>query len=154
MITLYLISVAVFALFISTVIVINGVPKSISESYYILGEKVDLLASMFTFFCWLTAIPLLIFWLENDGGILAFVACGALAFVGTAPLFKSHEKTIHFVSAIVCFVSAYLWLFLNDLMIAVISVAVLGLFSFAKKRVFWWEVTAFVSIYTSLILIV
>lgn len=152
MITLYIISVAVFALFISTVIVINGVPKSISESYYILGEKVDLLASMFTFFCWLTAIPLLIFWLENDGGILAFVACGALCFVGAAPMFKSHEKTIHFVSAIVCFVSAYVWLILYaDLSLVVTSILVIIFASFLKNKIFWIELTAFLTIYLALI---
>uniref|UniRef100_UPI00195B9951 hypothetical protein n=1 Tax=Fusobacterium mortiferum TaxID=850 RepID=UPI00195B9951 len=76
------------------------------------------------------------YWLDNGGGFLSFVACGALGFVGTAPLFKSHQRDIHFGSAIVCFASAYLWLFLNDLTLAVISVAVLGLFAFAKKRTF------------------
>lgn len=92
------------------------------------------------------------YWLDNGGGFLSFVACGALGFVGTAPLFKSHQRDIHFGSAIVCFASAYIWLLINDLTLAVISAAVLGLFAFAKKRTFWWEVTAFVTIYLSLIL--
>lgn len=132
---------------------INGVPKSISESYYILGEKVDLLASMFTFFCLLTAIPLLIFWLENDGGILAFVACGALCFVGAAPMFKEEfERKVHNISAIVCFLSAYLWLVFNaDFMLTLTSVLVLAFINFVKNKVFWWELTAFVTVYLALI---
>lgn len=132
---------------------INGVPKSISESYYILGEKVDLLAYMFTFFCWLTAIPLLIFWLENDGGILAFVACGALCFVGAAPMFKEEfERKVHNISAIVCFLSAYLWLVFNaDFMLTLTSVLVLAFINFVKNKVFWWELTAFVTVYLALI---
>ena len=126
-------------------------PASISDSYYVLGDN-TLLSSLFTWFCWIVAITLLPYWLDNGGGFLSFVACGALGFVGTAPLFKSHQRDIHFGSAIVCFASAYLWLLLNDLTLAVISFALLGLFAFAKKRMFWWEVTAFATIYLSLIL--
>ncbi len=150
MIPLY-ISIAVFIAYLSAIMLRYGVPASISDSYYVLGDN-TLLSSLFTWFCWLTAITLLPYWLDNGGGFLSFVACGALGFVGTAPLFKSHQRDIHFGSAIVCFASAYLWLFLNDLTLAVISVAVLGLFAFAKKRMFWWEVTAFATIYLSLIL--
>ena len=83
---------------------------------------------------------------------MSFAACGALGFVGTAPLFKSNQRDIHFGSAIVCFVSAYIWLFTNNLILAAISVVILLGFSFAKKRMFWWEVTAFVTIYTALLL--
>ena len=150
MIPLY-ISIAVFIAYLSAIMLRYGVPASISDSYYVLGDN-TLLSSLFTWFCWLTAITLLPYWLDNGGGFLSFVACGALGFVGTAPLFRSHQRDIHFGSAIVCFASAYLWLFLNDLTLAVISVAVLGLFAFAKKRMFWWEVTAFATIYLSLIL--
>lgn len=151
MTALLYISISVFVLYLSAIILYRGVPASISESYYVLGEN-KLLSSLFTWFCWLTAISLLPYWLDNGGGFLSFVACGALGFVGTAPLFKSHQRDIHFASAIVCFLSAYTWLFINDLTLAVISVGVLGLFAFAKKRMFWWEVTAFATIYTSLIL--
>ena len=150
MIPLY-ISIAVFIAYLSAIMLRYGVPASISESYYVLGES-KLISSLFTWFCWLTAITLLPYWLDNGGGFLSFVACGALGFVGTAPLFKSHQRDIHFGSAIVCFASAYLWLLLNDMALAVISVALLGLFAFAKKRMFWWEVTAFATIYLSLIL--
>ena len=146
-----IISISVFVLYLTGIILYRGIPDSISDSYYVIGED-RLLSSLFTWFCWLTAITLLPYWLDNGGGILSFVACGALGFVGTAPLFKSHQRDIHFGSAIVCFISAYLWLLLNDLTLAVISVGVLVAFSFVKKRMFWWEVTAFASIYLSLIL--
>lgn len=150
MTALLYISISVFVLYLTCIIMYNGIPASISESYYVIGED-KLESSLFTWFCWIVGGTLLPYWLDNGGGFLSFFACGALGFVGAAPLFKSHQRDIHFGSAIVCFASAYLWLFLNDLMIAVISVAVLGLFSFAKKRMFWWEVTAFVTIYASLI---
>ena len=146
-----IISMSVFLLYLMGIILYRGIPDSISDSYYVIGED-RLLSSLFTWFCWLTAITLLPYWLDNGGGFLSFIACGALGFVGTAPQFKSHQRDIHFGSAIVCFISAYLWLFLNDLTLAVISVALLGLFAFAKKRTFWWEVTAFATIYLSFIL--
>ena len=146
-----IISISVFCLYLTGIILYRGIPDSISESYYVLGEN-KLISSLFTWFCWVVAITLLPYWLDNGGGFLSFVACGALGFVGTAPLFKSHQRDIHFGSAIVCFVSAYAWLFINDLTLAVISVAVLGLFAFANKRTFCWEVTAFATIYLSLIL--
>ena len=149
MIPLY-ISIAVFIAYLSAIILRYGVPASISDSYYVLGDN-TLLSSLFTWFCWLTGGFLLTVWLDGGGGLLAFLACGGLMFVGTAPLFKSHQKTMHFGSAIVCFVSAYAWLFINDLILAVISVGVLVAFYFVKKRTFWWEVTAFVTIYISLL---
>lgn len=152
MIALLYISISVFALYLTGIIVYKGIPDSISDSYYVIGED-RLLSSLFTWFCWLVSITLLPYWIESGGGVLAFLACGALGFVGTAPLFKSHQRDIHFGSAIVCFASAYLWLLLNDMTVFFISLVVLGLFTFAKKRMFWWEVIAFVSIYTSLILI-
>ena len=146
-----IISMSVFVLYLTGIILYRGIPNSISDSYYVIGED-RLLSSLFTWFCWLTAITLLPYWLDSGGGFLSFAACGALGFVGTAPLFKSHQRDIHFGSAIVCFVSAYIWLFINDLILAVISVVILLGFSFAKKRTFWWEVTAFVTIYISLLL--
>lgn len=144
------ISISVFVAYLIGIIIYKGIPNSISESYYIIGED-KLESSLFTWFCWIVAITLLPFWLENGGGILAFAACAGLSFVGAAPLFKSHEKTIHFASAVICFVAAYLWLFINFRTIFFISMAVLGLFFFVKKRTFWWEITAFVTIYISLL---
>lgn len=146
-----IISMSIFWLYLTGIILYRGIPDSISDSYYVIGED-RLLSSLFTWFCWIVSITLLPYWLDNGGGFLSFLACGALGFVGTAPLFKSHQRDIHFGSAIVCFSSAYLWLLLNDMVLAVISLAILGLFFFVKKRTFWWEVTAFVTIYTSLIL--
>ncbi len=151
MITLLYISILVFVLYLIGIIVYKGIPPSISDSYYVLGEN-KLISSLFTWFCWLVSITLLPYWIESGGGVLAFLACGALGFVGAAPLFKSHQKTIHFASATVCFLSAYAWLLINSTTIFFISLAVLGILCFVKKRTFWWEITAFVTIYTSLIL--
>lgn len=152
MMAFLIISMTIFGMYIIGITLYRGVPDSISDSYYVLGEN-KLISSLFTWFCWLTAITLLPYWLDNGGGFLSFLACGALGFVGTAPLFKSHQRDIHFGSAAACFVAAYLWLLLNSMTLFFISLVVLAIASFFKNRMFWWEVIAFVSIYTSLILI-
>ena len=151
MIALLYISIYVFVLYLTGIIVYKGIPNSISESYYVIGED-KLESSLFTWFCWIVAMFLLPYWMEHDGGIMSLIACAGLGFVGAAPLFKSHQKTIHFASATACFLSAYAWLLINSTTIFFISLAVLGILCFVKKRTFWWEITAFVTIYTSLIL--
>jgi hypothetical protein len=148
---LLFISISAFVMYLSAITLYRGIPDSISDTYYIIGYD-RLESSLFTWFCWIVAMFLLPYWMEHDGGILAFLACTGLGFVGSAPLFKSHQKTIHFASAVFCFLSAYAWLLINSTTIFFISLSVLGILCFVKKRTFWWEVTAFVSIYTSLIL--
>lgn len=147
--TLLYISISVFVLYLTGIIIYKGIPDSISESYYVLGEN-KLISSLFTWFCWIVGGTLLPYWLDNGGGILAFLACGALMFVGAAPLFKSHQKDVHFSSAIVCFVSSYLWLLLNNLTAFIISCSILILFTFVKKKLFWREITAFITIFVVL----
>lgn len=160
MITFYIISIVVFTLYIGIISFWSGIPPSISETYYVLGGKNKLRASLFTFFCWFTALPLMIFWIDllsNDLNFIIFIACAALMFVGTAPLFKEeHQKKIHNISAIICFSAAYLWLILYGLnIITMISVILLTLIWIINdNKVFWWEITAFYTIYLILYLMV
>lgn len=155
MYTLLLISIIVFVTYLVGISLIKGIPDSISESYYVLGEG-KLIASLFTWFCWITGGTLLPYWIDHQSGdldILPFVACAGLMFVGTAPLFKSHQKKIHFGSAIVCFIAAYIWLFLYANLPLVIAslIAQAGVILFLKKRTFWAEVVAFITIYIALL---
>lgn len=146
----YYISLITFTLYIAGVVATKGVPKSVSDSYYMMD---GLWSSLFTWFCWIVSASLLPYWIgysESDANILPFIACGGLLFVGTATQFRTHEKPVHFGSAIVCFVSSYIWIGLyGELLIP--SLIVLAALFFAKNRLFWWEITAFVTIYISLI---
>lgn len=135
------------------IVLTEGVTKSISASVYELGEN-KLISSLFTWFCFLVAITLLPYWIDysdTDLNILPFVACSSLIFVGASPYFKSHQKIAHFSSAIVCFASAYLWIYLYaDPLILRLSIIALMTLSFVKNRLLWWELTAFMTIFIAL----
>lgn len=151
----YYISITVFALYILCIAITKGVTKSISASVYELGEN-KLISSLFTWFCFLTSITLLPYWIDysdTDLNIIPFVACSSLIFVGASPYFKSHQKIAHFSSAIVCFASTYLWIYLYaDPLILRLSIIALIALSLSKNRLFWWELTAFATIYKALML--
>jgi len=161
MITLFLISLITFIAYNSFVILTFGVPASVSDSSYLLKERN--LSSLFTFFCWLTALPLLIYWIEvlqTDWDMLPFAACGALMFVGAAPEFKdkSMERKVHVTAAIICLLASYIWssLYRNIILtvLCIVPSAVLYFeFIRVKNKIFWIEIIAFINIYVQLMLL-
>ena len=116
MIALYLASLAMFVAYIAAILCRFGVPASISESYYLWSGKSG--KPLFYGFCVLTALPLLIFWLEispEQGLFLVFLACAPLAFVGAAGAFKEIDLTgrVHFASAGISALASQLWIMIN-----------------------------------------
>lgn len=117
MIYLFVLSLAVFGAFIVAMLLKYGVPTSISESYYLLPDRVA--HPTFAGFCLLTALPLMIFWLDCTADttfqFLVFFACAPLLFVGAAAAFKAVELTrrVHFTAAIICGVASQLWVVIN-----------------------------------------
>jgi hypothetical protein len=114
MIILFFISLAVFTLGLTAIVLKYGVPESVSESYYLLPEKVRLPV----FYGWTAtvALPLLISWIDisKDKGIaLIFFGCAFLIFVGAAAPFKDKGMTgnVHAVSALLCAVLTQIWIF-------------------------------------------
>lgn len=151
MTALLYISIMIFVTYIvAMVIVTKKVPDSISDTFYDLGGGVT--GSLFTWFCFLVSFTLLPYWIEvSEVKILPFIACAALGLVGAAPLFKSHQKMIHFISAAICFASAYVWIVISSpVRLTVASLVLLVAACFARKKMFWWEITAFTTIYVSL----
>ena len=161
MITLFLISLIAFIAYNSFVILTFGVPASVSDSSYLLKERN--LSSLFTFFCWLTALPLLIYWIEvlqTDWDILPFAACGALMFVGSSPDFKdeSIEKKVHNISTIICLSASYTWsLLYGNVILTSLCIAISAVLYFVLKhkddKIFWIEIIAFINIYIQLMLL-
>lgn len=159
MITLYITSFIVFALYIVIILKIFGVLPSISDSYYALKEHN--LSTPFTFFCWGTAFPLMIYWIEllpNDWDFLPFIACGGLLFVGASPAFKDLEleRKVHSISAIICAIAAYTWTFLYGsifLGINFILLSIILYFILKRNKTYWLELIAFINIYAQLLII-
>lgn len=149
--------IIIFVIYISWVIYLNGVPSSISDSYYVLGKKNRQLSDLFTLFCWFVSIPLLVYWIDlrpDDFDLLPFIACSSLVFVGGSPMFKrSFEGRIHKVSAILCSVSTYIWLvcYSNTLLVTFSAITLILTYIFVESnRLFWLEMIAFVTLFIAM----
>jgi hypothetical protein len=93
---------------------------------------------------------------ELSGGawfqFTALFAGTGLCFAGTAPLFKSHEKVIHYTSAAVCAVGAAIWTgFIGCYWL--LPLIIPAPFVNRKTRMFWTEMALFVITYVSLFII-
>ena len=133
--------------------VMEGIPESISATYYGLKEDGWLFQAM----CIGMAFGLLPMWIESCCGeyeYLPFLACGSLGFVGIAPSFKLKlEGIIHYSAAVVCCVSSILWLLLSGNYPIVIWLGGICLMLYLQfGRWCWWlEVGVIGGILTSLI---
>lgn len=155
---LFLISVIIFIAYNASIVSIYGVPNSLSASFYNLREHN--VGFLFTIFCWTSALPLLIYWIEyspNDWNFLPFISCAGLMFVGTAPAFKDVEleRKVHSISAIVCAVGAYVWSILfGSVFLSVNFILLSGILYFLIKnnKIYWLELMAFINIYLQLLI--
>ena len=122
---------------------------------------------------WIIAIVLLIPWINIAESfpdwrqylkVLAFLTCGLICFVGTAPNFRAFEmeNKVHTISATTAAITALIWCFSCVYMyIAFIAVFVLfgvfllGLTTDTLKpcKVYWLEMIAFMITYGSLLII-
>lgn len=147
-------SLLIMCSYLSFVIGRFGIPRSISDTYYLLGKYGWLfqLALATTAF---TALPMLIERSSANTQFLAFLACAGLLFVSAAPLFKLDlEGKVHYASAIVCCVGLVLWQVFNTSWIVPLVAFALVLIPMLKdKKYTWWlEIATIVSTYASLIL--
>ena len=125
-----------------------GIQKSISASYYVLPEKINVL---FTLFCWGFAFPAIIVAQTP----LMFLAGSAIVFVGAAARFKEKlTKSVHMISATIgvilsqasIFFDYHLW-HLNAIFV-LSSLIILGVlyFKHIDKYIWWIEIFAFSTI--------
>lgn len=130
-----------------------GIPKSISDTYYLLGKQgwMFQLALAATAFC---VVPSLIDASTENTKFLAFLACAGLAFVAAAPLFKTElEGKVHFTSAYICCGSLALWqVFNTSCLVPVVCLALVAIPMLKDKKYMWWlEIATIASTYVSLI---
>lgn len=150
------ISFVIFAAYVITMIVLFGVPASISETYYLLEREGRGLGWLFTAFCWGVSFTLLPAWLDMTPEAYRFVpflAAAGLLFVGAAPQFKvSLSGPVHFVGAGVCCVFAGLWVALSGAwwMLPATYGVCLAQASVWHKWMFWIEIAAFASTFLAI----
>ena len=159
---LILISLTLFLSYNIIAIKQFGVPSSLSNTFYLYNNKKRNLGYIFTGMMFAMTLTLLPAWLEVGGVIsswssylnpLIFFACGAIAFVGAAPAFRScpMESAVHNISAKAAAVCAITWCLSACWQIMYVPlltaglVAVIGLITKSWKRasVYWLEMMAF-----------
>lgn len=125
------------------------IPESISAIYYLLGKK----GWIFQIAMVLIAVILFFPWMEKSDDnlqFLPFLSCGSLLFVASAPAFKLRlDGIVHYASAIVCGVSAILWMFFqgygNTFLCCFVAALMITLF-YPKQYMFWLECAIAISI--------
>lgn len=147
------ISLIIMLSYLGLVLIRFGIPKSISETYYLLG-KMGWLFQVTLFSVAFLVVPTLIDMSSEGTRFLAFLACAGLAFVGAAPLFKRKlDGKVHYISAAMCCGGLVLWQVFNACWVVplICFVAIIPPMLFDGKRMWWLEIATIVSAYVSLI---
>jgi hypothetical protein len=157
MMPVLILSLAVLIGYIALIIVYFGVPASISESYYKLNSRWKC-GYAFTVWCTVIAVSVMAMMFDCSDGkwfqVLGLFAGGGLAFVGAAPLFKSHERMIHYVSAGTCAVASVAWMALMGYWYIPLCYLLVG-YGVSRMNgnlVFWLETALFTSMYLVLMM--
>lgn len=134
-----------------------GVPWSLSDTYYQLMKR-NRPAWLFQPAMIVPAMILLPAWLDCSSEsvqFLAFLSCGGMMFVGTAPCFKLKlDGKIHYTATAVCGLSAVLWTCIAGLWyIPLVCFMTAGYMIYKlSKPMFWIEMAAFVSTYLAILI--
>lgn len=117
----------------------DGVPQSLSATYYMLGKN-GWLFQMLMFALSFGLLPVWSSVSEDSWMFLCFLSCGGLLLVGASPLFKLPlESEVHHYSAYVCGASIILWQILEGLWDWVLLSAVICLVGYIRYgKLTWW----------------
>lgn len=155
---LIIVSLLITVAYLTYTFKLFGVPWSISDTYYKLERRKKGTGILFTLWTWMAGLPLLIAWLnlsEPSHQPFAFLACGALMFVGAAAQFKqSLTEMVHYISAGICVASALTWVVLVGYWyIPTITFAIcIGIALKHSKWVTWIEIAALTATYITLLI--
>ena len=114
MITLLFFSFLTIGLYTAIAVIKNGIPYSISETYYRIEHK-----KWFTLVMLFTAITLLPAALENsseNSQFLIFLSVAGMGVVGLSPNFihgEKSERITHYVGSIILLICSQCWVGLN-----------------------------------------
>lgn len=128
------------AYIVYTMVEAHGIPESLSATYYQLGGRGWLFQAVMAG----TGVLLLPVWLELTGEgrqWMAFLACGGLVFVGSAPCFRLElEGIVHYSAAVVCCACAVLWQMCEGLWDVTLFFGYVGfmLTLLWKDKYMWW----------------
>ena len=140
-----------------------GVPKSLSMTYYLFKGRENSLKTLFPAMIILLCIFLMPCWIELSVGspfqFLSFLSPASLMFVGLAPAFNDNkmEGLVHSIAAYICAGLSILWIILVTpfwwiILIVLGLVAVIAVLTKTWKTsyIYWLETVAFTSTFISI----
>lgn len=157
---------AIFLFFIYNIVtlLIFGVPKSLSMTFYLYKERLDSLKVLFPAMIAMLVICLMPCWIQisegSDFQFLSFLSAAALGFVGAAPAFKSSslENSVHQVSAYFCAACAILWIILVTpywyvilIVLGIVTALAIVTKTWKTSYIYWLEMVAFVSTFITIV---
>ena len=157
-IILLFVGIALFVAYTCYAVKKAGMPKSLSQTYYLM--KAYKQGWMFQFTLVLLGFFLLPAWINLSPDwwmFLGFISCGSIIFVGAAARYlRMEEKHIHTACAWIAAASSVLWSILSYdwLWISPVVFAIAGgIFAliYRKSYYFWLEMAAFANAFVSLI---
>lgn len=146
-----------FVLYVVWIVLLYGVRKSISESYYYLQKTGH--GYYFTGFMFLITVCLIILAgnVSGEYSWLLFLAGGGAGFVGTAVSYQQKlTRGVHFAGASVLIVSSLLGLgliygnWIPALLLLAVLIFLILVNDILKNLVYWFEIAAFVLIISGL----
>ena len=157
MATIIVINIILFCLYNIYIIYKYGLPKSLSETAYMLEKKYWL----FTVLCLVTGFSTLPIWFDigsADQNFLKFLSMIGLVFTGVTPMFKKElNEPIHYTSAIITCVCMLCWLGLNGfwwtLGIGVGLFVLLTIIDY-KRGVYYGEVACWLGLLIQILLLI
>lgn len=151
---LILTSVIILAYLGISIKVSGGIPVSLSDTYYKLGNRKWLFQVVMVFI----AVMLYPVWISVSPDELiglVFASCASLLFVASAPCFREElQGKVHYSASIVCCVSAFLWQILEGLWDVTLWFSLIfGTLCLMKRKQWcWWLESAVIgSLYANLL---
>lgn len=153
---LFIIASLLFIVYLTTTIFIFGIPKSISDTYYLWkGRKCSV---VFPIVILISGLGMMIPWINNSPDIiqfLPFLSCGGMLFVGTAAAFKEKlTHTVHFIGAYIWAGCALIWFMIMNYWLYIGIGLICGLIGFSvqrfKNKIFWLEISVVITILVGL----
>ena len=157
-------AIAIYLAYNAISLALFGIPKSLSDTYYLWKERSNK-GWLFPLVMYAVVALMMPAWITMSEGsdfqFLAFLAPSAIAFVATAPAFKSDdlENVVHTTAAIVAaicslawvaVITPYWWMIL--VWFGFIALAAILTSSYKTCLVYWLEQVAFGATFTSAIL--
>lgn len=158
-------AILIYAIYNLMAIKFFGVPKSLSDTYYLYKNKKKWTRVLFPIMMVSMVAFLMPAWLEISAAsalqFLAFLASGGILFVGTAPAFMSSnlENKVHTYSAIAAALFSLLWVILVGKMwymilfwLILLTITAIVTKTWKTSYIYWLETVAFLSTFSSILI--